>query len=280
MTKLADISPKADFQPINQNEVLLLFSGGIDSTTLLWMLGKGGTKVHALHTDHAYGKMRETARKLVGLAQELFGGEDRVIWQYVDLSPIFKSLLSSGNKYLPGFRMWMYLAALSKADELGLWNIYSAELLQPFINSGEHSAEDPGAAMLMDTTGMDAEARASEFAPKHRQALAQLYARMYKSPYDDYNFTLAEPFVGITKPALIRIGTELGAPLHLTMTCRNPEIEILHGHSFNCGRSTCFTCCERKAGFLMAGIEDQTVYAYEEPIPTAYLDKLRLRYEF
>lgn len=61
------------------------------------------------------------------------------------------------------------------------------------------------------------------------------------------------PFAALHKSDVIRLGTELGVPLELTLSCMNPQ-DGLH-----CGR--CSKCRERRDGFADAGVSDPTRYA-------------------
>jgi 7-cyano-7-deazaguanine synthase len=61
------------------------------------------------------------------------------------------------------------------------------------------------------------------------------------------------PFATLHKSDVIRLGTELGVPLELTLSCMNPQ-DGLH-----CGR--CSKCRERRDGFADAGVSDPTRYA-------------------
>ncbi len=60
------------------------------------------------------------------------------------------------------------------------------------------------------------------------------------------------PLAAMTKAKIVRLGVELGAPLHLTWSCyRNEDLA--------CGR--CDSCLLRLRGFRMAGIKDPISYA-------------------
>jgi 7-cyano-7-deazaguanine synthase len=60
------------------------------------------------------------------------------------------------------------------------------------------------------------------------------------------------PFTEMTKAELVKLGTELHVPFHLTWSCYK-------GQEYHCG--TCGTCVERKEAFVIAGVEDPTEYA-------------------
>ena len=69
--------------------------------------------------------------------------------------------------------------------------------------------------------------------------------------WDAASLELATPFVTKTKADIVRIGHDLGAPLHLTYSC-------YEGREKHCG--LCGTCTERKEAFVDACVVDPTEY--------------------
>ena len=68
------------------------------------------------------------------------------------------------------------------------------------------------------------------------------------------------PLLKLTKAEIIRRGIELGAPLHLTHSCYDPDVV---GRA--CGH--CDSCRLRLKGFAEAGLKDPAPYAPEHPVP-------------
>jgi 7-cyano-7-deazaguanine synthase len=64
------------------------------------------------------------------------------------------------------------------------------------------------------------------------------------------------PLLRMTKADIIRRGVALGAPLHLTHSCYDPDRD---GRA--CGR--CDSCLLRRKGFAEAQVPDPTVYVSE-----------------
>jgi 7-cyano-7-deazaguanine synthase len=62
------------------------------------------------------------------------------------------------------------------------------------------------------------------------------------------------PLIAMSKADIIRTGTALGVPYHLTVSCYQADSA---GHA--CGR--CDSCRLRKEGFVAAGMADPTIYA-------------------
>jgi 7-cyano-7-deazaguanine synthase len=69
---------------------------------------------------------------------------------------------------------------------------------------------------------------------------------------------VAAPYAALHKADVVRRGVDLGVPLHLTLSCMNPQADDAH-----CGR--CSKCRERHDAFVEAGIEDPTSYAATLP---------------
>jgi len=65
------------------------------------------------------------------------------------------------------------------------------------------------------------------------------------------NIVLEAPFVELSKAAIVRKGAELGVPFALTYSC-------YRGNLIHCGR--CSTCVERREAFDLAGVADPTRY--------------------
>ena len=70
------------------------------------------------------------------------------------------------------------------------------------------------------------------------------------------------PFLNWTKAQIVERGKKLGVPFHLTWSCYDPfhEFKNIHegGSYVHCG--TCGTCRERKNAFVDADVMDPTVY--------------------
>jgi len=66
-------------------------------------------------------------------------------------------------------------------------------------------------------------------------------------------FRVHAPLLMLTKAEIIRWGTELGVPYHLTVSCYQATEAGLA-----CGR--CDSCRLRREGFAAAGVADPTPY--------------------
>ncbi len=69
---------------------------------------------------------------------------------------------------------------------------------------------------------------------------------------------LTRPFIHLTKAQIAARGAELGVDFARTWSC-------YVGGETHCGE--CGTCVERREAFLLAGLDDPTVYASTSPLP-------------
>ena len=69
---------------------------------------------------------------------------------------------------------------------------------------------------------------------------------------------LTRPFIHMTKAQIAKRGAELGVDFAQTWSC-------YVGGEVHCGE--CGTCVERREAFLLAGLDDPTVYASTGPLP-------------
>lgn len=199
-------------------KVVLLFSGGLDSTVLLWELLERGYDVVALSV--LYGQRHE---REVGAA-ELIAGVAKVRHEVLDLGALGAALgsaltdptrpipeghytdTSMAATVVPNRNMILLAVAIGRAVALGAVAVAYA------AHSGDHA--------------IYADCRV-DFV----HAMATAAARCH-----DPGVLLLAPFLNMTKRQVAQRGRELGAPLELTWSC-------YLGGDEHCGR--CGTCVER-----------------------------------
>lgn len=221
-------------------KALVLFSGGLDSTTCLAMAVKkyGADNVVALSVY--YGQKHE---KELSCASEIVKHYN-VRWERLDMSEIFKeskcSLLSSSTEEIP---------ETSYADQIDQTDGKPVSTYVPFRN-GLFLSASASIAIAEDCEviyyGIHADDSAGnaypdcsvEFAVAMRKAIWIGSGKQVK---------IFAPFAGRTKADIVRKGLELGVPYELTWSC-------YEGKDKPCG--VCGTCRDRAEAFRLNGVED------------------------
>ena len=222
-------------------KTVLIYSGGLDSTVLLFDLLADGDSVLALSVD--YGQRHrvelEHARRM---AQSL-----GVEWQLADLSGITHLLTGS--------------------------SLTSAEIAVPHGHYAEGTMKQtvvPNRNMIMLSVaaGWAIARRADRVAYAAHAGDHTIYpdCRPEFAAAVDAAFRLADwreihlycPFVTLTKTEIVSRGVQLNVDFGGTWSC-------YEGGPIHCGR--CGTCFERREAFLRAGVPDPTRYAAAPDYP-------------
>jgi 7-cyano-7-deazaguanine synthase len=218
---------------------VLIYSGGLDSSVLLYHLRAAGHTVHALSIDYGQRHRCELTH-----AAEICKAID-VPHQTADLSAIQPLLAGSSltspeievaeghyteesmkSTIVPNRNMILLAIAAGHALSIG------AEEIAYAAHSGDH-------AIYPDCR--------NEFADAMAEAIRLC---------DWSTIELSRPFVDWTKADIVRRGAELGLPFEKTWSC-------YQGGDIHCGR--CGTCIERREAFDLAGIPDPSAYAANAP---------------
>lgn len=83
--------------------------------------------------------------------------------------------------------------------------------------------------------------------------MIELAAEMVGINTGNHSFRIAAPYIGLTKAQVVQKGAELNVPLDMTWSC-------LWGGEAQCGQ--CVRCKERMEAFQTAGIKDPTKYRH------------------
>lgn len=217
-------------------KAILIYSGGLDSTTLLYDLISQGVDVDCLTFDYGQRHRREIA-SACEISTEL--GVRHDIVPLGSLTPFLESSGSSlvsdsdvpdcyytdesaKRTVVPGRNLVMLSVAAAIAESRGITKVFYAA----------HSSDW---SIYPDCR--------PEFYEAARQAIVLSSAW---HPVD-----LVAPYIEMDKAAVVRRGVILGVPFEKTWSCYK-------GGDFPCG--TCPTCVERLEAFEAAGFEDPTRY--------------------
>jgi len=219
---------------------VVLFSGGLDSSTCLAIAREEGFAPHALAVRygqrHAY-ELRAAERVAAALGVPLKVVE-------LDLRAIGGSALTGELPvpkdappgqgipvtYVPARNTVLLALALGHAEVLGAQDLYIG------VNAIDYSGyPDCRPAFVRAFEALANVATAAAVEGRAR-------------------YTVHAPLLQLSKAEIIRLGTRLGVPYGLTHSCYDPDLE---GRA--CGR--CDSCRLRRQGFAEAGVPDPTLYA-------------------
>ena len=218
-------------------DTVVILSGGLDSTVLLYYMMSIGAKPRVLSFNYGQRHRRELEHATeicatAGVPQEI-----------VDIHEIGKLLRSSQT---------------SKLIEVPEGH-YSHESMKVTVVPNRNMIMLSIAAGFALSTGCDLVAFAAH-AGDHT-----IYPDCRLEFVDSLNQTLAlcdwnkvkvmSPFISRTKAEIVQLGHEMGVPLQLTYSCYK-------GGDKHCGR--CGTDVERREAFKLAGVPDPTEYEDKE----------------
>lgn len=221
---------------------VVLLSGGLDSSTCLAVARRDGFEAHALSVN--YGQRHRTeldrARRV---ARALGAADHRVV--KVDLSAFGGSALTDAGvavpkdrparamargipvTYVPARNTVLLALALAHAETLGASDIYVG------VNAIDYSGYP-------------------DCRPAFIRAFERLARVATKAGVEGRPLHVRAPLLRLSKAGIVRLGTSLGVPYRLTLSCYDP----VRGRA--CGR--CDACELRRKGFAEAGVPDPTVY--------------------
>jgi 7-cyano-7-deazaguanine synthase len=220
-------------------KIVVIYSGGLDSTVLLHHLINEDHQVHALsiHYGQRHHRELESARAIaskLGVQHEL-----------ADLSNI-QHLLAGSSLTSPEIPVaeGHYTESSMKSTIVPNRNMLFLALATSY-------------ALSIDASAVAYAAHSGDHAiyPDCRREFAD--AMQTAIELADWNAVkLMRPFVDWNKAEIVHRGAQLNTPLEKTWSCYN-------GGQVHCGR--CGTCIERREAFDLCGIKDPTLYADDAP---------------
>src|SRR5688572_17420784 len=221
---------------------VVLVSGGLDSATTLAMAVRDGFEPYALSFD--YGQRQrvevEAAKRVaasLGAREHRFGAIDLRVFGGSALTDEIavpkkreaKAVDEIPPTYVPARNTIFLSYALAWCEVLGAKDIFIG-------------------ANAVDYSGYP------DCRPAFITAFEQLAAVATKAGVEGTRFRIHAPLISLSKPDIIRKGTELGVDFSLTHSCYDPTADGLA-----CG--VCDSCRIRLEGFRGVGIQDPISYA-------------------
>ncbi len=220
------------------SEAIVLVSGGMDSCVSTAIAAVENDDVAFLHIS--YGQRTEAReRRAFHDIADFYGVKDRLEVSIEYLAKIGGSSLTDASmqvteadlesteiptSYVPFRNANMLAIATSWAEVIGATSIYIGVVAE-------------------DSSGYP------DCRPEFYEAFQQTINTGTKP---DTRIEIRTPIIDLTKGEIVKKGTELNAPLHLTWSCYRSE-------NLACG--TCDSCALRLRGFEQAGVEDPITYA-------------------
>ena len=224
-------------------KALVLFSGGVDSTTCLGIAVKkyGADQVLALSVF--YGQKHRRELEAAKNIAEYYGVQLKTL----DLSLIFAdsdcSLLEGSSEDIP---RESYAEQLSKTNGAPV-STYVPFRNGLFLSSAASIALSNGCEVIYygahsdDAAGNAYPDCSSDFNDAINRAIYLGSGKQLR---------VEAPFIGLTKAQVVRKGIEINVPYQLTWSC-------YEGSDRPCGK--CGTCIDRAAAFAANGMEDPAI---------------------
>ncbi|MEA2074126.1 MAG: 7-cyano-7-deazaguanine synthase QueC [Euryarchaeota archaeon] len=217
-------------------------SGGIDSTVAATIASHEEYKLHIFHASYGQ-RAEEREKEAVERIARYLGVKEPKFVEIPFLKELGGSALTDVKRTVPVTEE----VDLDKEQETPSTWVPCRNLI--LLAHASAYAEVIGAEALF--VGFNAEEARSypdndvEFVKRYNEVLEKAVASFSQPP------VVKAPLVHLLKPAIIKKGVEVEAPLHLTYSC-------YLGAEKHCG--ICESCLHRRRGFKEAGVEDPTEY--------------------
>lgn len=221
-------------------KALVLFSGGLDSTTCLGLAVSKYGKENVVALSITYGQKHDKEVKAAQAVADYYGVEKVDL----DLSLIFKfsdcSLLKGSDHEIPHES---YAKQLEKTNGTPV-STYVPFRNGLFISSAAAIALSKGCSIIY--YGAHADDSAGNAYPDCSSAFNNaMNTAVYEG--SGKQLKIEAPFVNMTKADVVKKGLELKVPYELTWSC-------YEGGEKPCGK--CGTCIDRANAFRLNGVED------------------------
>lgn len=221
-------------------KALVLFSGGVDSTTCLGLAVKKYGKENVIALSVSYGQKHSKEIEAARAVADYYGVE-RID---LDLSLIFQfsdcSLLKNSSEKIPHES---YSKQLQKTDGSPV-STYVPFRNGLFLSSAASIALSKGCGVIYYGAHSD-DAAGNAYPDCSEVFNSAMNTAIYEG--SGRQIKIEAPFVGMTKAEVVKTGLELNVPYELTWSC-------YEGGDKPCG--TCGTCIDRAKAFELNGIKD------------------------
>lgn len=228
---------------------VVLLSGGMDSTTLLYSILRDGYEVHALSV--LYGQRHRKELEYAISTTRRLGVDHRILdlsslGALLEGSSLTDSRLSIPHGHYTAANMAQTVVPNRNAFLLAAAYAWAISLRAVRVGAAMHAGDHA-------------------IYPDCRQEFITAFEEMEKTAVDREISGMAAPklyapFIFLVKAEIVKHGAEMGVQFQETWSC-------YEGGEIHCGK--CGTCVERIEAFKLAGVEDPTQYldlAYAEKV--------------
>lgn len=233
----------------SSDQAVVLFSGGLDSTTLLWVARSLGYRLTAI--IFRYGQRHAIEIEHASALARSLGVDYRI--QDLDLGSMGGSALTSGAIAVPRGRAEADIAA----NRIPPTYVPARNTI--FLSFALAWAEVLGAANIFIGVNALDYSGYPDCRPEYIQAferLAQLATRA--ATETGVKLQIHTPLIEKSKAEIIRWGVELGVDYAQTWSCYDP---VWRSGPVPLACGNCDSCYLRRKGFREAGVPDPTLYS-------------------
>lgn len=214
-------------------KIVMILSGGMDSSTLLWHLLNEGHKVKTLSFDYGQRHRKELDHAAI------IADRAMVAHEVVDLSALTPFIAQGSQVGSDAVPDGHYAAETMKTTIVPNRNMIMLSV-----------AVGHAITLKFDAVAYGPHGGDHTIYPDCRAEFVEALGRAIFL-CDWHKIKLLAPFLCYSKADLVRIGSGLGVPFDMTWSCYK-------GGELHCG--TCGTCVERKEAFVIGGVIDPTRY--------------------
>ncbi len=220
---------------------VVVFSGGLDSTTALYWAKKEFEKVYAI--TFFYGQRHDIEVEMATVTAKNAGVEEHKIFE-VDLSQFGGSALTDKGIEVPRTR------SVEEIEERGIPVTYVPFRNGIFISLAAAYAETKGCSNIVGGWNAIDYSGYPDCRPEFLKAMEEALNRGTKLGAEGVSWKIHAPLINLRKAEIIKLGLSLGADYSYSVSC-------YRGGEVPCGE--CDSCILRAKGWLEAGVEDHLI---------------------
>jgi len=220
---------------------VVVFSGGLDSTTALYWAKKEFDKVYAI--TFYYGQRHSLEVEMAKITAKNAGVEEHLLFE-VDLSKFGASALTDMSIEVPETK------SIEEIKERGIPVTYVPFRNGVFIALAAAYAEAKGTTHLVGGWNAVDYSGYPDCRPEFLKAMEEVLNRGTKLGAEGKEWHIHAPLIHLTKGEIIKLGLELGADYSYSLSCyRGGEVPCMK----------CDSCILRAKGWAEVGVTDHLI---------------------